>query len=153
MICNIGHFIFILAMSDDWSYTNEYINHELRKIKLDESQTKFDYCKCKLIIEQAIRDAIRTDEKAEMKIEYDEKNIVTITHYVQYHTFEDYFFQAQKSVEQLKQEIEEKMKESTEKVQKTAENENIIQSLQNQISQKDELNEQLERKILELKNS
>lgn len=106
MICNIGHFIFILAMSDDWSYTNEYINHELRKIKLDESQTKFDYCKCKLIIEQAIRDAIRTDEKAEMKIEYDEKNIVTITHYVQYHTFEDYFFQAQKSVEQLKQEIE-----------------------------------------------
>lgn len=45
------------------------------------------------------------------------------------------------------------MKESTEKVQKTTENENIIQSLQNQISQKDELNEQLERKILELKNS
>lgn len=56
-------------------------------------------------------------------------------------------------IQKLKQEIEEKMKESTEKVQKTAENENIIQSLQNQISQKDELNEQLERKILELKNS
>lgn len=109
MICNIGFSnSSSYAMSDDLSYTNEYINHELSEFKLDEGQTKFDYCKCKLIIEQAIRDAIRTDEKTEMKIEYDpnlpdgEKNYVTIAHYVPYHICEDYFFQAQKSVEQLK---------------------------------------------------